>query len=394
MDTGLYFHIPFCNRRCGYCDFVTFAGFDRLIPNYLTALEKQVILIGKGEKVKTIYFGGGTPSLISVDGYKKLFSEIFRHFNVSKHAEITLEANPGTVTPASLIGFREIGFNRISFGMQSAKPSELKMLDRSHAPGDIDKAITWAKAAGFTNINLDLIFGLPGQSVDDWKYSLQYALGLSPKHLSIYSLIVEAGTPLEYRIKKGVLDEPDEDAAADQYEWTCAELDRSGFEHYEISNWAQISKNQDYRCQHNLRYWRLQSYHGFGSGAVGFISNEKNSSRCSMLMQNPPWINQYINKVESSFSSKDETQFFKKVSLDYEMETRLFVGFRLLEEGIDPVDFKIRYGLTIESVFGRRLKRLLKDGLIEIGDNGQYRLKRNAWLVANRVFREFMSVES
>lgn len=393
MDTGLYFHIPFCNRRCGYCDFVTFAGFNRLIPDYFHALEKQVMLFGKGEQVDTIYFGGGTPSLVPADEYKKLFSEIFKYFLVDVEAEITLEANPGTVTEASLAEFREIGFNRISFGMQSARESELELLDRSHLPGDIERALTWARAAGFGNINLDLIFGLPGQSMEDWKYSLHKALDLSPQHLSVYSLIVEEGTPLEKRIKNGILVEPDEDVAADQYDWTCEELDRSGFEHYEISNWAQSTTSQDFRCRHNLRYWRLQSYHGFGCGAVGFISKGITSGQ-SFLIQNPPWINTYIHQVERAFSSKDENPFLKPISAEYEMETRLFVGFRLLEEGIEPVDFKNRYGLTIENVFGKRLNKLIQDGLIEVAENGQYRLTRSSWLVANRVFREFSSLES
>lgn len=394
METGLYFHIPFCKKRCGYCDFVTFAGFDRLIPMYVEALKKQVSLVGNGELVRSIFFGGGTPSLIPPDSYESIFKHIHQYFDVTEKAEITIEANPGTVESIKLAEYRKAGFNRISFGMQSANVNELQLLDRLHHPGEVEQAVAWARNAGFENINLDLIFGLPGQTLDDWKYSLLKALKLSPQHLSVYSLIVEEGTPLEKKIKAGVLKEPEEEVVAEQYEWTCATLEKAGYEHYEISNWALTLKDSDFRCQHNLRYWRLRSYHGFGCGAVGFISTEIASGNPSLLMQNPAWINQYIQLVDQAYSKLDVNCFFKPVSSKYEMETRLFVGFRLLEEGIDPREFSLRYGVSVETAFGDKLRNLLSEGYLEITKNGYYRLTRNTWLLANRVFREFASIEA
>jgi oxygen-independent coproporphyrinogen III oxidase len=395
MNTSLYFHIPFCRRRCGYCDFVTFAGFDRLIPQYVDALNKQVELMGDGSPVHTIFFGGGTPSLVPVSCYQELSKTIHNHFDVLPDAEISLEANPGTVDLHTLSGYREVGFNRISFGMQSAREDELLILDRAHSMEEVKQAVRNSRSAGFTNINLDLIFGLPGQTLDNWKYSLETALELEPDHLSLYSLIVEEGTPLANQIENGLLPMPDDDVAAEQYEWSCDLLAHAGYGHYEISNWAKISPNIDFRCQHNLQYWRLLPYYGFGCGAVGFLPEDSNSltGNKSSIMQNEKWIGKYIQKVDQAFQQKTPEIFLEPVEPEYEMATRLFVGFRLLEEGVDPIEFKLRFGKDIHQIFGEKIQKLLSDDLIEYSPEGKLRLSRKAWLVANRVFREFAGGE-
>ncbi|HEX7555322.1 MAG TPA: radical SAM family heme chaperone HemW, partial [Leptolinea sp.] len=329
MNTSLYFHIPFCTRRCGYCDFVTYAGFERLLPAYIDALQKQVQLLSRGQPVHTIYFGGGTPSLVAVSDYQKLFNAIHSGFNVQNLAEISLEANPGTVDQALLDGYRKIGFNRISFGMQSALQNELTLLDRAHLPIDVERAVKFARNAGFENLNLDLIFGLPNQTLHDWQYSLEFALDLLPEHLSLYSLIVEVGTPLAARINQGLLPEPDEDIAAEQYDWSCHRLNKAGFSHYEISNWSKKHNQQDLRCQHNLQYWRLLPYFGFGCGAVGFLPASSHVFDVPTLMHNERTIGRFIQTINSAFLNQNSNQFLTPVSLQYEMETRLFVGFRL-----------------------------------------------------------------
>jgi len=393
MPLSLYFHIPFCKSRCGYCDFVTFAGFERLIPEYVHALEKQVSLCSSNDEVRTIFFGGGTPSLVPPEHYARLFITIRESFRLLPDAEITLEANPGTVDNRSLSEFRNMGFNRISFGMQSARPSELQMLERQHRPEDVVRAVTLSREAGFENINLDLIFGIPGQILKDWKGSLQAALDLSPEHLSLYSLIIEEGTPLARRIERGDIPHPDDDITADQYEWSCRVLEDAGFRHYEISNWAKVDVSRDLRCQHNMQYWRLGPYLGFGCGAVGFLPARKDAPRSpGQLMQNEGGINNYIKQVNLVNKRGDDSIFFKPVTETYEMETLLFMGFRLLQEGINPTEFQHRFNVDLQQVFGERIDGLFERGLIELSPEGNYRLTRNAWFTSNQVLREFTGV--
>jgi oxygen-independent coproporphyrinogen III oxidase len=395
MDASLYFHIPFCRRRCGYCDFTTFAGFERLIPAYMLALKKQVELFGEEIPVHTIYFGGGTPSLIPANVYSDLFGTIRQRFNVLADAEISLEANPGTVTANSLKEYREAGFNRISFGMQSVREDELRLLDRSHRTVDVTRAMANARTAGFDNINLDLIFGLPGQGLDAWQESLRAAMEFKPEHLSLYSLIVEEGTPLSRQIEAGSIAAPDDDMAAEQYEWTCRFLEDASFDHYEISNWALRQPGRDLRCRHNLQYWRLLPYYGFGCGAVGFLpdGSTRFSRNSSMIMQNEKYIGRYIRQVEDAGAINSVTGFIEPVDADYEMSTCMFTGFRLLEEGINPVEFQRRFNADLDVVFGPRMKTLRDSGLIQTKPDGNIRLTRNAWLVANRVFRKFSGDE-
>jgi oxygen-independent coproporphyrinogen III oxidase len=393
MNTSLYFHVPFCTRRCGYCDFVTYAGFERLIPDYMAAVNLQVEQVGKGQKIHTIYFGGGTPSLIPAGAYNQLFTTIHSKFEVMADCEISLEANPGTVDAPLLERYRTAGFNRISFGMQSARENELNLLERSHKPGDIEKAVSQARSAGFGNLNLDLIFGLPGQTLSDWQYSLEYALQLEPQHLSLYSLIVEDGTPLARQIANGSVSEPDDDVAAEQFEWSCDRLQQAGFTHYEISNWAKADKTEDYRCQHNLQYWRLNPYLGFGTGAVGFLTAGSGYGDYPLTMTNENTIGKYILDVKSKKTILSAFPYMKPVSDSFEKETRMFVGFRLLEEGVNLVDYYQRFHTDLYQDFGERINKLLKNGLVEVISNTRLRLTKEGWLLANRVFREFSSVE-
>jgi oxygen-independent coproporphyrinogen-3 oxidase len=294
-----------------------------------------------------------------------------------------------------LKAYSEAGFNRISFGMQSVREDELRLLDRSHRTVDVTGAMANARKAGFDNINLDLIFGLPGQGMDAWQESLRAAMEYKPEHLSLYSLIVEEGTPLARQIEMGSISAPDDDMAAEQYEWTCRFLEEACFEHYEISNWAHRQPGRDLRCRHNLQYWRLLPYYGFGCGAVGFLpgGSTRFSRNSSMIMQNEKYIGRYIRQVEEAGAINSVTGFIEPVDADYEMNTFMFTGFRLLEEGIKPAEFQQRFNADLDVVFGPRMKTLRESGLIETTPEGNIRLTRNAWLVANRVFREFTGDE-
>ncbi len=385
---SLYIHIPFCLRRCGYCDFNTFAGVTSLIPSYINAVcqELQAVLGNQPSDllVHTIYFGGGTPSLITIDQYDKVFNSIQKLIPVSEDAEISLEANPGTVNKEYLEGLREVGFNRISFGMQSSSPFDLKTLDREHKYEDVVNAVKWSKQAGLTNINLDLIFGIPGQTIESWMRSLDLAMMFEVSHLSIYSLIIEDGTPLKSWIDRGLVLAPEEDDAAEMYIRTMQFLEGQGFSQYEISNW---SRNEGSQCQHNLQYWRFLPYLGFGAGAHGFWHNTRT--------ENTRGIQDYISKtivpnvkLFPAGPANLETMLLSKWE---RLQENLMMSLRLTEEGISSIDFKSRYGVEIKELFPQPLEKLTRMGLIESDNNGNaIRLTWKGCLLGNRVFSEFV----
>jgi oxygen-independent coproporphyrinogen-3 oxidase len=267
--TSLYIHIPFCLHRCGYCDFNTYAGRQGLISSYSKAICNELEYIYHSSKerlpIHTVYFGGGTPSLVPPEQLFVILQAIRGYFYLSPSEEITLEANPGTVSLEYLKLIREMGVNRLSLGMQSAHSQELAMLERQHSYADVVRAVEWAGEASFTNLNLDLIFGLPYQDLNSWMVSLEAALALQPTHLSLYALTLEHGTPLQHKVASGSLPEPDTDLAADMYESARERLDGAGFTHYEISNWARGNENdQTYMCRHNLQlpYGEYQNTRG------------------------------------------------------------------------------------------------------------------------------------
>ena len=262
---GVYIHIPFCRSKCDYCDFYSLAGQEGRMADYQKALLahiKETGPLAEGFQVDTIYFGGGTPSFYGEKNLRELLSAVKKGFRVSPDAEITMEANPDSVDVKSLKRLRREGFNRISMGMQSACPAELQAIRRPHTAQQVDEAVSAARKAGFQNISLDLIYGLPGQTMDSWKETLEHALSLVPQHLSCYGLKVEEGTPLARRVEAGE-ELPDDDLQADLYLWTVGRLERAGYPQYEISNFAKPG----YASQHNLKYWKGQPYIGFGPGA-------------------------------------------------------------------------------------------------------------------------------
>ena len=236
---ALYLHIPFCRLRCAYCDFNTYAGLDDLIAPYVAALVQEVRMVGEAAgrpPAHTVFLGGGTPSLLSLDQVAALLAAVQAAFALAPACEITLEANPGTVGRAYLDGLRALGVNRLSFGVQSSHPHELRLLDRLHLFGDAVQALSWARAAGFDNVNLDLIFGLPHQTLAQWQATLLRVIGLGPEHISAYALSLEHGTPMRAWVHRGLLPMPDPDLAADMYAWASETLAGHGYVQYENSN--------------------------------------------------------------------------------------------------------------------------------------------------------------
>jgi oxygen-independent coproporphyrinogen-3 oxidase len=241
MTYSLYIHVPFCTHRCAYCDFNTYAGQESAIPAYVRALCNEIEGVGQAAgsvAVGTVFFGGGTPSLLSVQQFESILAAIRANFEIQPAAEITIEANPGTVSRKALSALRESGINRISFGVQSANTEELRMLERQHSFFDVINAVEWAREAGFGNLNLDLIYGLPEQRTDTWQVTVKRATDLRPEHLSLYALTLEHGTPFGRWAARGLLPLPDPDLAADMYEWAAQFLASQNYQQYEISNWA------------------------------------------------------------------------------------------------------------------------------------------------------------
>jgi len=276
---GFYVHVPFCSVRCGYCDFNTYTatelgggGSQREYAGWAIAeVESTAGLLG-GRSVDTVFFGGGTPTQLPADDLVRILDAIRRTHGVAGDVEVTTEANPDSVTPESLQRLREGGFNRISFGMQSAVPHVLALLERTHDPERIPDVVAWARAAAFEQVSLDLIYGSPGESAADWQVSLDTALACAPDHVSAYSLIVEEGTALGRRVRRGEVPMPDEDDLADKYVQADEALRAAGLEWYEVSNWA---RDEAARCRHNLGYWRSDDWWGIGPGAHSHVAGRR-----------------------------------------------------------------------------------------------------------------------
>ncbi|NMC55013.1 MAG: radical SAM family heme chaperone HemW [Chloroflexi bacterium] len=392
---SLYFHIPYCRRRCGYCDFNTTAGMQHTLPFYWQALLKEVRQVAQSAPerlaVHTIFFGGGTPSLVPVHDYTRLFTELESLFDFQTSIEITLEANPGTVSPGYLKSLREIGFNRISFGAQSARTQELALLDRDHQFQQVIEAVGMARAAGFDNLSLDLIYGLPDQTVEQWLFSVECAAALRPEHLSLYALTVEDGTRMERMVSRGLVNAPEDDTAADMYEAACAWLQRAGYRQYEISNWKLKNKDgRDLACRHNLQYWILAPYLGFGAGAHGFAAQTRTANVADLA--------QYIRQVSTSqgtsrFPQGPATLEAQELSLETQMGEFMMVGLRLTEVGVSPAQFRQLFQREIEDVFGAQVRRLLRQGLVEqvvLPDGEHLRLTEKGRLLGNQVFMQFV----
>jgi oxygen-independent coproporphyrinogen III oxidase len=389
---SVYIHFPFCKHRCSYCDFVTVAGRDFLIPGYLNTLRREISDLAQmpvDRNVHSIYLGGGTPSLLGVDTWGTILGDLFALFDVSENSEITLEMNPGTIDQNYLLMLRKLRVNRLSIGMQSAVDRELALLGRIHDFTQFCETVKNVKAAGFQNFNFDLIYGIPGQTLKSWGYSLQRALEFSPPHLSLYSLTIEEDTPFAKQLVDGAIQPPDDDLMADMYDLAMETLERAGYVQYEISNWATIGQDGSINsCRHNLQYWRNLPYLGFGPGAHGCISGKRIANTTSI----EDYIQRSKNENKGSFPLSFATDSVQELDRDDEMNETMMLGLRLTEEGVSEQEFGNRFGTEPGLCFGKIIDTLVSQGLLErLTDSRRtIRLTRRGRLLGNQVFMQFV----
>ena len=372
---GLYVHIPFCSSRCSYCDFATGLFESELAERYVRALVREInSSLQTGQRVDTIYFGGGTPSLLAPAQLELILSSLAERFDVDDAAEITLEINPGSATPERLREFRRLGINRASFGAQTFDDAELAKLGRSHNAADALRTFADLRDAGFTNVSFDLIAGLPGQTVEGWQRNVEQALELEPEHLSFYLLEVHSGTPLAEHIRRGLQPVPDEDLAGVMYRSMLEQASSAGYEHYEISNLC----TPNFESQHNLKYWTGEPYYGFGCS-----SHSYDGGTCRWSNQRD--VRKYIETVERRETPIVEEQHLTQDEVRAEA---LFLGMRLMR-GIDARWYRESFGVDLRDEHGEDLDRFCKAGLLEF-DGDLIRLTRTGALLSNEVFAAFV----
>ena len=389
---SLYIHIPFCRRRCNYCDFNTFANMETFIPDYVRVLREELrgagSAISENEYIHSIYFGGGTPSVLSGKDFEGIMTDVRADFTLFPGTEISMEVNPGTVSPDFLKEIFHLGVNRLSIGMQSSNPEELCTLGRIHDPFDVINTVKWARIAGFTNISLDLMFGLPGQTLKSWQNTIEFALRLKPTHISLYSLTIEEKTPFAKWQIKGLLSGAEEDLSADMYEYAMISLPKAGFQQYEISSWAKLGgSNLDHRCRHNLQYWLNQPYLGIGAGAHSYHNHQRWEN-----------VNTIPGFIDAGAKHGSQKVFFAQINsqkLDQrtEMQETMFMGLRLVQQGVSNIEFKGRFGNSILDVFSKEVAELLRQGLVEWIDetHENLRLTPRGILMGNQVFLQFVN---
>lgn len=389
---SVYIHVPFCARRCYYCDFITYAGQLNLLPIYTDAAQKEIRLLGQVASgavlpTETVYFGGGTPSLMEPTMVETLLGEIEGAFGLTKHAEISLEANPGTLSPQRLRDFHTAGVTRLSLGVQSFSDAELALLGRIHTRQEAEKCIAWARAAGFDNLNLDLIFGLPGQTLEAWRQTLQRAVQFRPEHLSVYSLIVEEGTLLHQQISNRKLPEPDDDLAGDMYDLARDLLSGAGYKQYEISNWAVAD---EFESRHNKAYWKTTPYLGIGAAAHSYANTYRT--------ENVPGILDYCERIQEWGQSREfpfsaANQQRSLLDQRTRMQEFMLLGLRLTYEGVSLSEFSGRFAQDALQVFAVEIKRLEQKGLVEFSefpDGRHLRLTQRGVILGNQAFMEFV----
>jgi oxygen-independent coproporphyrinogen-3 oxidase len=370
---------------------------------YVDALQLEInhlrISVEEMLQVRTIYFGGGTPSLLSVSNIASILNTLFDCFSIPSECEISLEANPGTLSFSYLNDLFSVGVNRLSIGMQSSRSQELSFLERQHNFEDVIESVLWARKAGFSNISLDLIFGLPEQSLETWSESINWALDLAPEHLSLYALSIEQGTPMAQWLERGLIPAPDNDIAADMYELACDRLFAAGYLQYEISNWAFLESGAQYQnylpysspknaSHHNLQYWRNLPYLGFGAGAHGFAGG----MRTANINAPEAYIQSQNNRIiPPKFPMTPATENWNPVDRATEMSETMMMGLRLTNEGISQSVFKERFHVRLDDVFGVKIEKLIRWGMLEWEgpERDILRLTKRGRLLGNRVFAEF-----
>lgn len=359
MAKNAYIHIPFCKSKCNYCSFVSFSKLE-LRPDYLKSLKQQIESEYKNEALKTLYFGGGTPSLLTIEEFR----EIFELFNLEDYAEITVEVNPESADLKYLTDLRKAGVNRLSMGVQTFDDDILKLISRAHTSDEAITAFNSARKARFKNISIDLIYGLPTQTVNGFESDLEKAVSLNPEHISLYGLKIEEGCYFYDNSPKSL---PDLDLQADMYLKAIEVLKKSGFTQYEISNFAR----KEHESRHNLNYWDNNTYYGFGCAASGYIDGVRYTNETD--------LNKYISNTNSKISSE-------KLSKQEILEEEIFLGFRK-SNGIDKCEINQKFGIDFESKYSNIIKKYSK--FIEKTPRG-YKLNTQGILISNDILSEFI----
>jgi len=400
QSIALYIHIPFCETKCPYCDFNTYSGIEELIPTYIRALTKEINLWGRTltergnqgngrQLVTTVFFGGGTPSYLPLEHIAAVMDAVRTSFSLSADAEVSLESNPGDVTHDRLAAWKQSGINRLSIGVQSLDDDLLNLLGRRHNAQDAQNAYRAARSAGFDNVNLDLMYGLPRQTIDQWQATLSQAIQMVPAHLSLYCLTLEEGTPLEAWVRQGNVPEPDPDLAADMYLLAEEMASQAGYVQYEISNWSLPTRE----CRHNLTYWRNQPYLGVGPGAHSYM----NGHRFANLRSPRQYIQRMGDWTDPSGNPYDLTTFEEHgvvdmvEAIDSRLETAesLMLGLRL-NEGISEKEFRQRFGIDLRRAYQQQVEELTTFGLLQ-WEGDRLVLTQRGRLLGNEVFQRFLT---
>lgn len=367
----LYVHIPFCVRKCQYCDFLSGPSDEETKDRYIEALLKEIRAAEHTEdyEIVSVFIGGGTPSALKAEAIASIMRTLQEQFFFCEDAEVTIEANPGTVDLEKLTIYRNVGINRLSFGLQSTDAEELKLLGRIHSYEEFLKSYEWAREAGFSNINIDLMFAIPGQTGEAWRQHLYQVAELNPEHISAYSLIIEEGTPFAEQN----LDLPDEDTEYQMYEDTAEILERYGYRQYEISNYAK----QGYMCRHNAGYWQRREYLGFGLGASSLYRG--------MRFSNTRRMQEYLKE------SRNPDQIRKDVTVlsrNERIEEFMFLGLRMTE-GISEKKFEENFDVRLMDVYGDILQKYEETGFMEHIET-KWRLTRKGIHVSNHILADFL----
>ncbi len=375
MNLALYFHIPYCKQKCPYCDFNSYD--NGINKDFVTALKEEIGIKSKNidqYQIGSVFFGGGTPTTLSSFQITDILNFCFNKFSIKSDCEVSIEANPGTIDYQYLKLLRNKCFNRLSLGCQSFNDDLLKKIERIHNCDEIFQSVSAARKAGFKNISLDLMFGLPGQSFDIWEETLQSATQLKPTHLSVYNLTIEKETPFYDQLRKGILILPSEELQSKMYKRAVEYLSQAGYIHYEISNFAV----KGYECRHNKVYWNNNEYVGFGPGAASYL----NGTRSKNILSPEKYIETLLEKKE--------IPLFEKETLDQKksMWETLMLGLRMVK-GINLSDFEKRFGKTLDSEFDEKIRKLRNEHFLEYSDK-KLKLTRKGILYSNEVFVELI----
>jgi len=375
-NIGLYIHIPFCRQKCLYCDFPSWAGKEDRMQAYVDALTTEIrkrATEHTDKKVVSVFFGGGTPTTLSIPMLEQLMAAVFENWDIAEAAEITTEANPGTLDGEMAAALKKMGFNRLSMGVQAWQNRLLKSLGRIHTIESFQENYKAVREAGFENVNTDLMFALPNQTMEDWQETVKNIVALNPEHISAYSLILEEGTPFFDRYEKGELEPASEELDREMYHWAVGYLAEHGYEQYEISNFAKKGR----QSRHNRIYWQAEEYLGMGLGSHSYMNGER--------FHNTYDLQEYINADGEVSVLKEEVEIITREDALAEF---MFLGLRLTE-GVSFARFRERFGVEMKNIYGSQIEELLKDGLLEDDEKG-IRLTARGVDISNVVFEKFL----